>query len=84
MLSSSVAVAVALPIGGDDQGELRLLETGIGGKPADAQKLIAVEQQERHLAVVVDLREPRRHLVRELAHRPEEAHADVLRRQAAR
>src|SRR6202044_2494582 len=56
-------------------------------EPADAEQLFAVlraiEQQEGHVAVVVDLRQPRRHLVRELAHRSEEAQSDVLRREVA-
>src|SRR5882672_3678956 len=73
-----------LAVRGDDQGKLRLLEPRVCGQAADAQQMFSVEQQESHLAVVVDLGEPCRHLVAHLAYRPEEAQPDVLRRQMTR
>ena len=68
-----LAIAAALAIRRDDQRELGLLEARIGGEPADAQQLFTVEQQEGHLAVVVDLRQPRRHLVASARAAAEEA-----------
>jgi hypothetical protein len=79
------AESLALPVVGDDEGELAALAVGIGDVACHADLGLAAvlrhRGDERHLAVVVDLREAHQHLRRQLAQRVHEAEVARLGRE---
>ena len=74
---------LALERGTDDQGEVGDDIVGVGddahlAERAFAAVRVAFDGDQRHLALVVDLRKARQQLARQLAHGVEEAHARIL------
>ncbi len=72
-----------LAVRAHQDGELRALVAGVGDRAHDADRLgravrAVAQGDERHLAVVIDLREGREELVREAIRRPEEAELQIF------
>jgi hypothetical protein len=82
VLQQRPAKAVTLQVGANDERIFAHRAIRVAGEPTDTSKRsrLLVECDKGHVAVVVELRQPRQHLVRKTLAGRQEPQPDVIRR----